>query len=93
MQNFANVSVKVLLLTMLAISLAACMTLQKGRVTPTEATEVIVDLPGTQGKTVEDQRRIDRTIAKGCASGIVSIRQCDMQTQASAARKAELKTP
>ncbi|MBB4342160.1 hypothetical protein [Rhizobium leguminosarum] len=52
---------------------------------------VVSDLPGTQGKTANDQRAIDRTIAKSCSAGILGAKQCDLQTKASAARKAELK--
>ncbi|MER9901587.1 hypothetical protein [Mesorhizobium sp. M0130] len=48
-------------------------------------------LPGAQGKTVEDQNRIDHTVAPGCAIALYRPAECDRHTKASAARRAELK--
>ncbi|MER9665571.1 hypothetical protein [Mesorhizobium sp. M0203] len=49
-------------------------------------------LAGAQGKTVEDQNRIDRTMAPGCAIALYKPAECDRHTTASAARRAELKS-
>ncbi|MER9662262.1 hypothetical protein [Mesorhizobium sp. M0159] len=49
-------------------------------------------LTGAQGKTVEDQNRIDHTVAPGCAIGLYKPAECDRHTKASAARRAELKS-
>ncbi|MER8540228.1 hypothetical protein NKH17_12315 [Mesorhizobium sp. M1334] len=48
-------------------------------------------LAGAQGKTVEDQNRIDHTVAPGCAIALYRPAECDRHTKASAARRAELK--
>ncbi|WP_292243136.1 hypothetical protein [Mesorhizobium sp.] len=48
-------------------------------------------LPGAKGKTVEDQNRIDRTVAPGCAIGLYNAGECDRHTKASAERRAELR--
>lgn len=48
-------------------------------------------LPGAQGKTAEDQRRIDQTMARGCGGGVFVAEACDRHTAASAARKRELR--
>ncbi|RVD13389.1 MAG: hypothetical protein EOS73_26245 [Mesorhizobium sp.] len=48
-------------------------------------------LAGAQGKTIEDQARIDHTVAPGCAIGLYTPAECDRQTKASAKRRAELK--
>ncbi|RWL21992.1 MAG: hypothetical protein EOR57_06050 [Mesorhizobium sp.] len=47
-------------------------------------------LAGAQGKTAEDQNRIDRTMAPGCAIGLYKPGECDRHTKASAERRAEL---
>ena len=49
------------------------------------------DLAGAQGKTLSDQTKIDRNMARGCAAGVYSSAACDRHTKASAARRAELK--
>ncbi|RWQ56581.1 MAG: hypothetical protein EOS82_03560 [Mesorhizobium sp.] len=48
-------------------------------------------LAGAQGKTAEDQNRIDRTMAPGCAIGLYRPAECDRHTKASADRRGELK--
>ncbi|WP_292463425.1 hypothetical protein [Mesorhizobium sp.] len=48
-------------------------------------------LAGAQGKTIEDQNRIDRTMAPGCAIGLYKPAECDRHTKASGERRAELK--
>ncbi|WP_246681930.1 hypothetical protein [Mesorhizobium sp. B2-6-3] len=48
-------------------------------------------LAGAKGKTVEDQNRIDRTVAPGCAVEFYTPAECDRHTKASAERRAELK--
>jgi hypothetical protein len=49
-------------------------------------------LAGAQGKTAEDQNRIDRTMAPGCSIGLYTPAECDRHTKASAERRAELKS-
>jgi hypothetical protein len=48
-------------------------------------------LAGAEGKTVEDQNRIDRTMAPGCALKLYTAAECDRHSKASAQRRAELK--
>lgn len=48
-------------------------------------------LAGAKGETVEDQNKIDRTMAPGCAVRLYTRSECDLHTKASAARRAELK--
>ena len=48
-------------------------------------------LPGAQGKTREDQIKIDRTVARACATGLFDRAKCDEHTTASAGRFAELR--
>jgi hypothetical protein len=48
-------------------------------------------LAGAQGKTVEDQNKIDRTMAPGCAIKFYTAAECDRHTKASTGRRAELK--
>jgi hypothetical protein len=48
-------------------------------------------LVGAMGKTAADQRKIDRTMAPGCAIGFYTAAECDRHTKASAERRAELK--
>ena len=91
MQSFASVLPKVLSITILATVLAGCSASGRAPVNVLELTAVVNDLPGAKGKTMEDQRSIDRTIAKSCSAGILGAKQCDLQTKASAERKAELK--
>lgn len=47
-------------------------------------------LAGAKGETVEDQNKIDRTMAPGCAVKLYTAVECDHHTKASAARRAEL---
>jgi hypothetical protein len=49
------------------------------------------DLAGAEGKTLSDQTKIDRNMARGCAAGVYSSAACDRHTKASAERRAELK--
>jgi len=49
------------------------------------------DLGGAEGKTLTDQNKIDRNMARGCAAGVYSSAACDRHTKASAERRAELK--
>ena len=49
-------------------------------------------LAGAQGKTLADQNKIDKTMAPGCAIGLYTPGECDRHTQASAKRRAELKS-
>ncbi|MDD9731620.1 hypothetical protein PVW46_17085 [Mameliella sp. AT18] len=39
---------------------------------------------------IEDQERIDETVARGCAAGVWTRARCADHTPASAARRAEL---
>ena len=48
-------------------------------------------LAGAQGKTVQDQNKIDKTMAPGCAIGLYTGAECDRHTKASADRRGELK--
>lgn len=48
------------------------------------------DLPGAQGKAVEDQDKIDLTMARLCRNRIVPREACDAHTVASAERRWEL---
>jgi hypothetical protein len=69
--------------------MAACSTLQPASVGGVERT--IGDaLPGAKGETIKDQDRIDDTVARACAAGIYRAELCDLHTQASADRRAEL---
>ncbi|MER9471108.1 hypothetical protein [Mesorhizobium sp. M0520] len=49
-------------------------------------------MAGAEGKTVEDQNRIDRTMAPGCAIGLYKPGECDRHSKASGARRTELKS-
>jgi hypothetical protein len=75
----------------LAIGLTACTTLERAPVNYLELSTVVIDLPGTKGATLGDQRNIDKSVAKSCATGILGASQCDVHTRASAERRAELK--
>lgn len=44
-------------------------------------------LPGAQGLTLEDQEKIDDTVARGCAAGVYTGPECDLHTKASAERR------
>lgn len=91
MQNFGLGPRKAALIISLAIPLAACSTSGRAPVNFLELTDVVEPLPGTKGKTLQDQRNIDLTIAQSCASGVLGSKQCDVHTKASAERKAELR--
>lgn len=39
------------------------------------------DLPGTLGKTQQDQNNIDNTVAGGCAAGVYTQSECTKHTQ------------
>lgn len=45
-------------------------------------------LPGAQGLTLEDQEKIDDTVARGCKTGVYTGPECDLHTEASAGRRA-----
>lgn len=47
-------------------------------------------LPGAQGVTLEDQDKIDFTVARACASRLYDRAACTAHTTASAARRADL---
>lgn len=47
-------------------------------------------LPGAQGKTLEDQRKIDLTVAGGCSARLYSKEQCNKHTERSVERRKEL---
>lgn len=47
-------------------------------------------LPGARGQTEADQTKIDRTVARLCAAGIYAGALCDVHTDASRDRRAEL---
>jgi hypothetical protein len=47
------------------------------------------ELPGAQGRTIEDQDRIDSAVAGLCATTIYQKDLCDLHTMASAARRSE----
>lgn len=49
------------------------------------------DLGRAHGKTLADQSKIDRNMARGCSIGVCSTAACDRHTKASAARRAELR--
>ncbi|RWC29858.1 MAG: hypothetical protein EOS70_23510 [Mesorhizobium sp.] len=73
-----------------ALTLAGCGTSGVSGV-PALRSALGSSLAGAQGKTAEDQNRIDRTMAPGCAIGLYVRDECDRHTKASAARRAELK--
>ncbi|TPJ97153.1 hypothetical protein FJ489_11995 [Mesorhizobium sp. B2-5-12] len=76
---------------MSAIALAGCGTSGVSGV-PALREAIGSSLAGAEGKTVEDQNRIDRTMAPGCAVKFYTPAECDRHTKASAARRAELKS-
>jgi len=62
-----------------ALTVAGCSTLQPASVEGVD--RVIGDaLPGAQGETIEDQDRIDETVARACAAGLYSTELCDLHT-------------
>ncbi|TPM51123.1 hypothetical protein FJ964_02960 [Mesorhizobium sp. B2-3-2] len=75
---------------MSAIALAGCGTSGVSGA-PALRAAIGSSLAGAEGKTVEDQNKIDRTIAPGCAVEFYTAAECDRHTHASAERRAELK--
>lgn len=90
MRNSGKKLIKVLLITIPAIGLAACSTSGRAPVNFLELGSVVAGLPGTAGKTLGDQRNIDRVVARSCAAGILGAGQCDTHSNTSAQRKQEL---
>lgn len=90
MRNFGFVLLKALLTSTCAIGLAACTTSGGVRALSPDVAALVADIPGVQGKTIDDQRRIDRTVARSCSTGIMNNQQCDLHTKVSAERRAEL---
>jgi hypothetical protein len=81
---------KLLRISMIALPLGACGT---SGVRNAAGLKLALgdDLGGAQGKTLTDQNKIDRNMARGCAIGVYSAAACDRHTKASAERRAELK--
>ncbi|RUV90233.1 hypothetical protein EOA60_06765 [Mesorhizobium sp. M1A.F.Ca.IN.020.06.1.1] len=73
-----------------ALTLAGCTTSGVSGV-PALRLALGNSLAGAQGKTVEDQNKIDRTMAPGCAVKLYTAAECDRHTKASATRRAELR--
>lgn len=69
--------------------LAGCLTLPPASVGGLERAAGN-SLPGAKGKTRADQIKIDRTVARLCASEIYTVEDCRRHTEASAARLQEL---
>lgn len=75
---------------LVVLTLAGCITSTPATVSGVSG--VIGDyLPGTKGKTKEDQKNIDLTVAGGCAGGIYTKNACARHTKASKERNVELK--
>ncbi|RWD33948.1 MAG: hypothetical protein EOS34_17450 [Mesorhizobium sp.] len=72
-----------------ALTLAGCGTSGVSGV-PALRSALGSSLAGAQGKTIEDQNRIDRTMAPGCAIGFYKPDECDRHSKASAGRRTEL---
>lgn len=66
--------------------MAACSTSQVASV---EGVDRVIgdELPGAQGLTIEDQDRIDDTVARACAAKLYDADLCNRHTTASAARR------
>lgn len=75
-----------------ACALAACGDLKPATV-PGLSRAVGQELPGARGLTLEDQDRIDDTVARGCATGIYPRSACGRHSAASSERRAALKAP
>lgn len=90
MRSFKSKPIKVALAMTLVISLTGCTTSTRAPVNFRQLGQVLDPLPGAQGKTRSDQRKIDETVAAGCSGKIISKEKCDAHTKASAARKQEL---
>ena len=81
---------KAAILGVVALTLVACGTSTSPSVAPLK--EVVgTDLPGAQGKTREDQGRIDSAMAGLCGAGVYKGSDlCALHTKASADRLREL---
>lgn len=77
------------LLVMSCVLLAACQSsTSSGQGNATIARNLIgTSLPGAQGATLQDQDKIDSTVARACGVGIYSEQACDLHSAASAARR------
>lgn len=72
-------------LFVVVVTLAGCQTLQPANVE--SLTRVVgEDLPGAQGKTETDQRKIDSAVAGMCGADLYKRELCDKHTVASAER-------
>ncbi len=91
MRRSMSMLAMVVLTTTLAIGLAGCTTSGRAPVNSSNLAGLVDPLPGTKGKTLEDQRNIDRSVAVGCSTKVLKPAQCDLQTRASAERKVELR--
>lgn len=90
MRGFKLMPGAALLSLMYASALAGCTSSTKAPVNFLELAEVVQDLPGAQGKTLADQYKIDKTVARACGANILGAKQCGIQTGASSDRKKEL---
>lgn len=79
---------KVLSIIIPVIGLTACTTSPRAPVNFLQMSEVVEGLEGTKGLTLDDQRRIDRVVARSCTSGLMGSNQCNLQTKASQERRA-----
>lgn len=75
---------------LVAVLLAGCGTSVPPAATKSLKSIVGTDLPGAQGKTAQDQDRIDSAVAGLCATTIYQRDLCDIHTKRSAARFEEL---
>lgn len=79
-----------LLIGALALTLAGC-----GPSTPVTVaglSDVLgQSLPGAQGLNVEDQDKIDETVARGCRTRVFEPAKCALHTRASATRRQAIK--
>ena len=91
MLNLKSKLARALLIMTPVTVLAGCGTSGKAPVNFLQLSTVVEPLTAAQGKTLEDQRKIDRTMAGACSSGVLGANQCDEHTKASAMRKQELK--
>lgn len=73
----------------LVSTLAACGTSLKPDVA-TLSDIVGPDLPGAQGKTLDDQERIDSAMSGLCSTGVIPREACGVHGQRSQARRDEL---
>lgn len=85
---------RLILLLPAAISLAACSTSQTvdapaSKVATSARTIVGNSLPGAIGATPADQRKIDRTVARGVAGGVYTRAEGQLHNAAKAAAQAQ----